>query len=203
MRKGRVTVVAAVGLMLAMAASAQAYSITMEMGGLITSVSDGKGVFPDLAADDSWSVSYTFESTTADQDPGGSVIGLYAYTDFDFEMDVTVYGESAGDIHVIDDWTSGSTYDQYLVRSELNQIGAYASAVVSVHLKDSTSSVFSNDSLLLSPIDFGYFDELEMRLFDTTEGLDIYGDIHYWTPEPTSLLLLIGGLPLLRRRRVA
>lgn len=190
------------GLMVGIgASSARASLITWEFAGEITRVLDDDGSLGGMFTEGTlFSGQYTFESSTPDSWP--HVLDRARYADAVTSVSGVV-GEVpffalpslTGRIFVYDNF-DGDSYSGY-------GAAEFLGAPVEFHLllSDSTGSVFSDDSLPLSPPDLSLFDSTHFSLELGPDGDVLAGELTSLVPEPGSLALMVVGLSCLTRRR--
>jgi hypothetical protein len=193
-----------------MAGAAQGVPITFAFSGTITQINDsGDALGGDVLIGDTFTGTYTFESTLSDSVPGPSV-GQYLSATSVMRVSVGAFDVFSGN-HT---WLSVYNYSAFdalwLQASDFDSDGLHANGMA-VSLSDTTASVFPDDSLPLMPPPLAAFDPdqrrfgLEARRLEgNTSGFYISGVIETLTPEPASLSLFAAGavsLGLVRPRR--
>ena len=191
------------GLGLAAVASPTAGSpITWEFAGELTLVRDDDGSLGGVfGVGTLFSGMFTFESTTPDSSPVNLGFGNYegALTSVSGRVGAVPFLERpglAGSITVFDDFGG----DGFSVSAATEFLGA--SVRFGLTLGDSTGSIFSDDSLPLTPPDLGSLDLTVFFLALEPDGDLLRGELTQLTPDPgTLVLLLIGGSFVLRRKQ--
>jgi len=225
--------VGVVGLSLPIASSAA--PVTWYFGGTLNSVSDDHAgsayAFDEFSIGDSFSGSFTFESTASDSNPSPND-GWYMPAP---AMSVVVHGNyfwaaegGVGDVSVHTDPTLNSihavVYSDYfsldptihgsVFRGPLPPDAIYPQEW-HVNMYDTTGTVFSNDALPLAPPTLESFTEATFGMWFRRIGLGgdlfIVGSLDYLSatapiPEPETYAMLFAGLGLLgyvaRRRKL-
>ncbi len=203
--------------LLAVCAGANAAPITFTVDGTVGSVTpnlSGAGV----AAGDPFSMTYTFESTTAPRAGSNSSFAVFdALTSLSFTAGAASgSSSSASEIQV--DNAPGAPNDRYAVVSRASQgltgptLNGLGLNFASFRLDDLSNTVFSNALTLPTSLSFSSFTSGSFFVFygPNLDGL-INGnvtDIRTATavPEPTTLTLMglgLAGIALARRRRLA
>lgn len=177
--------------------SAQATSFEFTFGGDV----NGFGGTPtspwgEVELNDSWSLTYTFESTTGDTDASPTFGNYPAITSWSLTVGTVTDSEMGGDIMV----TNIPEYDKYEVSL------ATAGLDYSLYLADEDATVFTSDALPLGgEIDLLDFSSWHFNVVrESPDYWHIHGSVtsYSWIPEPSTVLLLaFGSLALLRKRR--
>lgn len=199
-----------VALQILSASVIQGALITFEFTGVVTSVTDPDHDLDGLvAAGNTFSGQYTFESTTPDLLPAIAGSGSYQATDGSMFVTIGSLQIDAGRpwIWVIDR-TGPDPYqgDEYFVRPVADSISAQGLQIVEflpVSFYYLRPDVFSSDALALVPPPLPWQPNFWMQ--GRRNGQDhftVQGQIETLTPEPGSLAVLSAciGLAALRRR---
>lgn len=184
-------------IILFVANSAQATSFEFTFGGDV----NGFGGFPtspwdEVELNDSWSLTYTFESTTDDTD-ADPTFGVYpAISSWSLTVGSVTDSELGGDIMVIN-IPEFDRYEVFILSGEC----AY-----DLVLTDEDATVFTSDVLPLGgEIDLLDFSSWHFNVVrESPDYWHIHGSVtsYSWIPEPSTVLLLaFGSLALLRKRR--
>lgn len=184
---------------------AGAYPVTWEFAGAITFVSDENDFLGGaVTVGSAFSGSYTFESTTPDGSPDDPTRGTYsdAITTLSGQVGTVSFFGAVGTVNrlTIFDDLSISDSDQYGISVDIELLGK--TVVFRWILFDATASVFSDDSLPLSPPDLGSFYTRRLDIFSESETNPFFlsGQLTSLVPEPGMLLLLgVGALALAKR----
>ena len=196
------------GLLLATATtSAKAVPITFNFEGLVT---DGLSDDPlgCLVSGNTFSGSYTFESTTVDQNPSADdgfypqlgantmTLTFNASCDFTTNYDLTINNSPP----------PGN--DAYLLDHAAPVIEGPFQIFMSIELIDGDGLIFNNDDLPLTPPDLSFFQDLidgnNVTISGESAELSFMfeGELTSLIPEPATISLVsLAGLLLLRRRR--
>ncbi|NQT52616.1 PEP-CTERM sorting domain-containing protein [bacterium] len=227
----RVSVIALLAFLL-LPILASAVPITFDLVGQVDSVSDPAGILAGagvpVAVGDTFTGSYTFESTTPDGNPAASLAQYFvmgAPYGFSVNMGGATYSYTTGgspSVHI----TVGNnnpTMDTYGV-SRISPIDVVSTATfpsiawmdMMFTLMDTTGAVFSDTNLLLTPPTLSDFNINSFLLIGNTgttdpPGFSISGRLTDLTlhgagdpviPEPCTLVLLgLGSMGLASRRR--
>ena len=203
-------IVAAV--MFAAAQPAAASLITIDIEAVVDSVDDPDGWLEGkINPGDIITGSYTYESSTGDSNPSESV-GDYEHFSppagiwlsvggFDFETD-------AADVdfllEILNDVISGGLHDGYIIRSYSN-LPLYTGVSVdhiSWVLSDYTASALPNDGLpAIAPILTQWESIYGLRLHGERGGYIVDAHVTSAIPEPSTTLLLLLGIVLLRNKK--
>ncbi|MGB2984276.1 MAG: PEP-CTERM sorting domain-containing protein [Phycisphaerae bacterium] len=190
-------------VLMAFVGTVRASPVTFEFVGEITSVRDDDNLLGGaVTAGSPFSALYTFESSTEPTTPGG---GLYngAITAVSGHVgEIPFLGPvgSSNSILILDDTPSGG-FDNYSSFVGVELLGETLG--FRVNLRDSTGNIFTSNSLPLFPpaLEFLDPDSTGFRLGNSSEDLELVGDITALVPEPATLLLLgFGALGVTRRR---
>jgi hypothetical protein len=188
---------------------AQATLITIQIEGVVDSVLDeGNYLEGKIKPGDAITGFYTYESTTPDSSPLDPVQGNYwHYTPpagisltvggFDFKTDPTNVEFC---VAVRNNNLSGD--DVYWIHSDKNLFLSNGTPVdyISWSLKDHTSSALSSDALPTTFPILAYWQENLLRIY-TDRSFIIDSHITYVIPEPVTIVLIVLGGLVLRKRR--
>ena len=176
--------------------------VTWQFAGEITSVTDPDGSLGGVfSIGTPFSGMYTFESTTPDTFPDILDSGLYegAVTSISGmvgDVVFSAFSSSPGRIYVSDD----NAGDGYSVSGATVFLGA--PVAFGLRLGDSTGTIFSDNSLPLTPPDLRSLDNMLFLLVLEPDGDALVGELTALVPDPTTLALLVAGaLFVIRRKR--
>jgi hypothetical protein len=185
---------------------AVAVPITFSFTGIVTNVDSPLAV--EFSLGESVVGSYTFESTTADIDPGDPTTGHYdnAITAFTatFGGDYTVTQGLDNDIFVADGLPGNDVYSLFLTNPTAPTVAGLSLGALSIGLIDTDSSVFSSDALPLTPpnlSDFEIDSSGTIYLGSPNQTMDFQLTSLTLVPEPTTLALATLGLVGIGYRR--
>lgn len=190
--------------------AAMAATVTFGFTGVVTAVN--APLAAEFSVGEPVVGNYTFESTTADLDPGDPTLGDYdnAITAFTatFGGDYTVTRGFDNDIFVSNGPTINDVYCIYLNDPMAPTAAGLDIIALIIQLIDTDSTVFASDSLPLTPPDLSEFEaSLTATIFYDEPGnqwIDFQLTSLTLIPEPGTITLLLCGLAslaLLRRRR--
>ena len=185
------------------AVSLQAAPITIQLSGIITQVPIDD-LYGDIFPGDAVQISYTFESTAADQIPGDASTGSYLSVGSPFGMTFTFPTRvftAADSIHI---GILNSFVDQYTVYA----LGSGGNDTLELFIQDNAGTIFADDSLTSIPPALAAFTlkDFHLRIISTNGEVQVDGQLDDITviPEPSSGLLVIAGaaflLAALKRR---
>jgi hypothetical protein len=192
------------------AAPVQAAAITFSFAGDVDQVNDPDGVLTGLISESSsFSGTYTFNSEAADV-LGSQFLGNYFSVNapYGWSVQVGTLSSSGTSVQIrIDNESPQDIYDVFLLVPTLPS--GIDSLQLTMRLLDDTDSAFSNDDLPLTPPDLADFDfQRQFDIIGTAPGeasFTVIGTVTMLVPEPSTALLLSGGLAVLsmlgRRRR--
>jgi hypothetical protein len=191
---------------------AEGYWITIEIEAVVDGVDDPDGYLGgQVNPGDIITGSYTYESTTPDSTPLDPIVGHYYHYvppagvslsvgGFTFETDPANVEFLVG---IVNDNQSGD--DIYLLGSYNNLPLTNGSPVdrISWQLNDPTGSAISSDVLLTDPPILDQWESIiGLRLVGEKGAYIVDAHVTSAVPEPaTYLLLTIGGIVLIRRKR--
>jgi hypothetical protein len=166
--------------------------ITIQLSGRITQVPIDD-LFHDLVAGDAVQISYTFDSTAADQVPGDGSTGSYLSVGFPYAMTFTFPTRvftGADSIHI---GILNSFVDQYTVYA----VGSGGNDTLELFLQDNGGTVFADDSLPLTAPALAAFTlkDFHLRIVSNDGETQVDGQLDDLTviPEPSSALLTLAG----------
>ncbi len=196
------SVVAVGSVVCVLAPLARAGPVTFEFAGEVTRVVDSDDLLQGVVTVGSpFSGSYTFESKTPDSDPNprrgiydDSILGLSGHV---ARLPFDLRPGAATRIELRDEY-SGPNLDSYRVLADVEFAGRPLDFFI--RLGDTTGMALSTDLLLVAPPDLGLFSSREFHIFDGSEQLHIVVDgmVQSLVPEPTTAVVLLAGLLLLR-----
>jgi hypothetical protein len=180
--------------------SAPAEVLTFEAHGVVEYVYDpGDQLDFDVGA--AWTLTYVFDTETEDTN-GDPDLGSYPALDGVLEVAGAALPTSSPTVQVTNDLPA-DIQDIYRVWLALP---GFPDELVTMNLTDEDGTIFSDDSLPLTPPDLGEFESanlLIVRFGPPGEDYLAEGVVQTLTPEPASAgLLVLGGLWVLRRRGV-
>ena len=182
--------------------------ITFEFGGVITEVDDAASVLPpDVQVGSLFSGSYTFDSTMPDLYPNDPRIGKYdsGADSLAFQiasLPLIESGAGNGYMQVYNDYLSFG--DRIDIATVGVQTMDYYIAEFVIGLAEYSGTILSDDSLPLTPPNILVFDSLSMFLHakgPDNENIVVRGNLTYFIPEPTTLILAMFALFLRFPRR--
>ncbi len=186
-------------VLLAAPVAAMAAPITFGFTGVVTSVNTPLAV--EFSVGESVVGNYTFESTTADADPGDVTRGHYdnAITAFTatFGGDYVVAMGLDNTILVYDGPTGNDVYIVDLVDPTADPVAGYNISAFTLTLIDNDSTVFTSAAIPLTPPDLSEFEnDYSWSIFfnGDNEWIDIKLTSLALIPEPGSITLLLCGL---------
>ncbi len=182
-------------------AATMAFDVTFGFTGVVTDVDAALAV--EFSPGEVIVGSYTFESTTADSDPGDPVFGIYdnAITTFTatFGGDYTVTQGLDNDIFVGNGFND--SYSVFLTNPTAPTVAGLNLGALFITLVDTDSAVFASDALPLTPPDLSAF-EVNVSgtvFFDDPDNKSMNFALTSLTliPEPTAILVDIkpGSFP--------
>ena len=209
MKKGIVVVLFFV-LGMVFSVPAEAYLVIIEIEAVVDLVDDDDNYLEgQISINDIITGYYTYESTTADSNPSGS-IGRYEHYSapagislsvggFDFETDASNVSFLMG---IVNNGTSND--DGYWLISNNNLALSNGIAVddISWQIEDATGTALTNDSLpVTAPIlsQWQFFNHLRLEA-DRKYLVDAHVTSAVVIPEPATILLLGSGLLFFRKR---
>lgn len=180
--------------------SAPAEVLTFQAQGVLDYVYDpGDQLDFDVGA--AWTLTYAFDAETEDTN-GDPDLGSYPAIDAALDMGGTTPPTSSPTIQVANDLPS-DIHDIYRVRLALP---GYPDELVTMNLTDEDGTIFSDDSLPLTPPDLGEFESAVLLIAKYAPAGEDYlaqGVVQTLAPEPASAAFLaLGGLWVWRRRGV-
>jgi hypothetical protein len=188
---------------------AQATLITIQIEGVVDSVSDDYGYLEGkIKPGDIITGFYTYESTTPDSSPLDPIVGHYYHHSPPTGISLTISGfefktdpsNVLFEMLIVNNNISG--HDIYALASFNNLALSNGTSVedISWQLNDLTGTVFSSDAL---PTTAPVLDDWQTNILNISGSrtFGIWGHVTSAVPEPVTLLLLgLGGLFLIKQR---
>jgi hypothetical protein len=188
---------------------AQAAPITFLFEGTVDYTSFSNGTPDEFGIGDTFSMLVEFDSTEPDRN-ADTRRGFYDWTSLTFTVG-TYSGSATGEIYIEDDYLSGrDMYNLIALSLSAPDVLGLTPGYMSFDMRDNTGTVFSDDSLPLSPPDLGDFNSISMSLkfnnFDFSANGDVELTLNSITavPVPAAVWLFGSALGLLgwmRRRQ--
>ncbi len=187
---------------LAVPGPAVAGPIMFEFAGEVTAIFD-----PDARLPSSIDVGAMFSGRYA-FDPGVSDISVSSAVG-NYPDVITFLEGTVGDVSFEGPVTSSRIFvvdglsgtDAYQVLADIDFLGEVRR--FSLRLTDDQGTVFTTDSLPITPLELGEFEFTRFLLFDKSDTLlfTVTGQVHAFVPEPTTAILFGGGVLALARSR--